>query len=1020
MEFYKNLTSRSKPKITVCNAKTAYTKFTYFPDFERFGRKGYGPNFIAMMKKMAYDIAFSTGVKVKFNGEFIKIKDMNQYAKLFFDGNRNMLALDSVSTKNGDCNVLIVEQTDDEADEFGMRQISFANGNYTRDGGIHVTTCEDVIFKAMRTWWNEKNKPKAKGKSQKAIEKAKKDDKETPKVKKGDLEKYFFLFVTCTVKKPEFSSQTKYYLDGPKPPAPTIEQSHINKMAKWNFVESVEELLNSRLRRKIRSTEANKGGYVGSFGKKAKEANYAGKKGYKDQCVLFITEGDSAKGMVDNGITLLDRGQDYYGTFALKGKFLNVTNASLKDINNNEEVQMLKKILGLHYGDHYENDEDFESVRYQKKIVLVADADDDGIHIEGLVNNFFVRQFPGLVKRGLIGKLRTPIIRAKKGSQTEYFFTKKSFKIWLKKQGFKEGDIKGWNLKYYKGLGTLEDDDVEYIFTKKLEFVDYTYDDDDKEAMDKAFDKKYTDQRKEWLHETVYKHRGEESDSDEEELEDIIEVEDQDILTMTEFVNHVLINFYVDDNDRSLPSVFDGLKESQRKILYGCFLKKIYKNEQEMKVAQLGAYVAANTNYHHGEVNLFSTIVKLAQGFVGTNNIPLLVNNGNFGTRHSVADLNGAAAPRYIYTYVDPITRFIFREEDEKFGVLKYTEDEGKQGEPEHYLPIIPMLLVNGAQGIGSGWSTTIPQYNPLDLIKWVQIHIYNRFEKGDNGKLKEYPELNPWYNGFKGEIIKEDAKNTYTICGNMYKHPKKKDTFVIDELPVGMWSEKLKEKLEKMTEEKLIDPPMINHGKNSVNFEVKCKTNFTLNITNNMKCLKEKRSFNNLVTLCENGIPKKNNSPESIIKQFFNARYLGYVTRRKNMLEYLKNEHIKAKNKYRYVVLVYNKKINMRSFEDVNGLEAFLEKPTVDGIEPFNRVNGTYDYLTRMLMTSMTKKNIERLKDDIEKLKTEHANVAKKKSWMLWKEDLEELKNAYPSFLERRNWEKVKGGKSMVVKKKK
>jgi len=109
-----------------------------------------------------------------------------------------------------------------------------------------------------------------------------------------------------------------------------------------------------------------------------------------------------------------------------------------------------------------------------------------------------------------------------------------------------------------------------------------------------------------------------------------------------------------------------------------------------------------------------------------------------------------------------------------------------------------------------------------------------------------------------------------------------------------------------------------------------------------------------------------------------------------------------------------------MRSFEDVNGLEAFLEKPTVDGIEPFNRVNGTYDYLTRMLMTSMTKKNIERLKDDIEKLKTEHANVAKKKSWMLWKEDLEELKNAYPSFLERRNWEKVKGGKSMVVKKKK
>jgi hypothetical protein len=173
-------------------------------------------------------------------------------------------------------------------------------------------------------------------------------------------------------------------------------------------------------------------------------------------------------------------------------------------------------------------------------------------------------------------------------------------------------------------------------------------------------------------------------------------------------------------------------------------------------------------------------------------------------------------------------------------------------------------------------------------------------------------------------------------------------------------------------------------------------------------------------VALGVNGVPTKYDTVEDIIKEFFQARYLAYVDRRKKMLEHLKNEHIKAKNKYRYVVLVYNKKINMRSFEDVSALETFLENPSVKGVAPFQRVNGTFDYLTRMLMTSMTKKNIEKLKADIEKLKAEHTTVANKKSWMLWKEDLAEIKGSYQSFLTRRDWEKTKGGKKKRVAKKK
>lgn len=1103
MEFMDNLTKRSKPKVTAFSGGAAYTKFTYFPDFERFGRESYGPNFIAMMKKMAYDIAFSTGIKVKFNGQLIKVKDITKYAELFFEGSRNMLKLESVTKAGCSCEVLVVEQTVEEAEEFGMRHVSFANGNYTRDGGIHVTVSEDLIFKTMRTWWNDKSKVKVRGKSEKAKEKAKEENKNVPLVKKGDLEKFFFLFVTCVVKKPDFNAQTKYYLEGPKPQPIQVEDKHFKKMDKWEFVTYVQEMLESRLNRKIKKTEGNKSGYVGSFGDKANDANYAGKATHKKECVLFITEGQSAKGMVDTGISLLENGQDYHGTFALKGKFLNVTNANAKQINANEEIQMIKKILGLHYGDDYDKDEDFDSVRYQKKIVLVADADDDGSHIEGLVYNFFIKQFPGLVRRGLIAKLPTPIIRARKGAKVEYFFTKKKFRKWVKKMGMKENDIKGWELKYYKGLGTLENEDVEYIFTEKLDYVLHTYSDDDIEAMNKGFNSENADDRKLWLHEIVYKKRGgrsskispkqsagkgkgkgskkgtpaqkaaeEEEEEPAEEVEEVevevdedgnpvpvadlpeIEIEDRDELTMTEFVNHILINYHIENNNRSLPSVYDGFKESQRKIMYGCFMRRLF--TKEMKVAQLAGFIANNTNYHHGEVNLFDTITKMAQGFVGADNIPLLIGNGNFGSRHSGgkngAKLNGAAAARYLHTIIDPITRLIFREEDELYGVLKPTVDEGKEGEPEHYLPVIPMLLVNGAQGMGSGWSTTIPQYNPSDLIEWLLTHIHNKFECGGDGEtdeeFREYIKLIPWYNGFTGEIVEvEEKKNTYIISGRLEEHPTKKDTFVIDELPVGMWTNAMKERLEKLCEEKMIDKPSSNHGRNSVQFEIKCKPHFTLNIENNMSCLVDKCSFNNLVALGENGVPSKYEGAEDLMKEFFNVRYKAYVTRRENMLKALAQEHIKAKNKYRYVSLVYSKKIDMRSFKDVAELEEFLENPTGE-IEPFQRVvsgkgkakaneseggsgdgdggdeandggeaqedvaKGSFKYLTSMLMTSMTEKNMEKLKKDIEVIKAKHSAILKKKGWMMWKEDLEELKEAYKGFLVRRDWGLTKGGK--------
>ena len=157
----------------------------------------------------------------------------------------------------------------------------------------------------------------------------------------------------------------------------------------------------------------------------------------------------------------------------------------------------------------------------------------------------------------------------------------------------------------------------------------------------------------------------------------------------------------------------DGLKPGQRKILFSCFKrgKSIIKNE--IKVAQLAGYVSEHSAYHHGEASLAGTIVGMAQTFVGSNNIALLHPAGQFGTR--LLGGKDAASPRYIFTKLPALTRLIFHPDDE--ALLEYLEDDGQKIEPKWYLPILPMVLVNGAEGIGTGWSSSVPNYNPRDVV---------------------------------------------------------------------------------------------------------------------------------------------------------------------------------------------------------------------------------------------------------------------------------------------------------------
>jgi DNA topoisomerase-2 len=215
-------------------------------------------------------------------------------------------------------------------------------------------------------------------------------------------------------------------------------------------------------------------------------------------------------------------------------------------------------------------------------------------------------------------------------------------------------------------------------------------------------------------------------------------------ITLKDMVNKELIHFSVYDNARSIPNYIDGLKPSQRKILYYMLKKNITEN---IKVAQLSGYVSAETSYHHGEVSLQKAIVCMAQNFIGANNINLLYPSGNFGTRPFGG--SDASSARYIFTRLDKITKVVFNDKDS--DLLKYLEDDGQTIEPEFFLPIIPMILVNGCEGIGTGYSTFIPCYSPLQIIDNLIYIIDNKGQVDDSSELTE---LIPYYKNFKGEIV--------------------------------------------------------------------------------------------------------------------------------------------------------------------------------------------------------------------------------------------------------------------------
>jgi len=479
-----------------------------------------------------------------------------------------------------------------------------------------------------------------------------------------------------------------------------------------------------------------------------------------------------------------------------------------------------------------------------------------------------------------------------------------------------------------------------------------------------------------------------------------------------EFINRDLIHFSNRDLERSINHICDGLKESTRKILFACLKRKLFTNE--IKVAQLAGNVSEVTAYHHGEQSLQQAIIGMSQIFVGTNNINLLVPNGQMGSRlQGGAD---ASSPRYVFTLLSELTKLIFKEEDN--AVLNYLEEDGQSIEPEYYMPIIPVILANGGLGIGTGFSTNVPQFDPYDIIssciricdaitakQIVNEDVTSMHEVIDAMPLSEFT---PWYLGFTGSIEKTD-KGTFISKGTHRWIDS--DTLEITELPIGIWTEDYKEFLEGLISNNANFLKSVENHYTSKNVKFtlhfngdirtklgdKFETEFKLVSSKNM-------SINNMHLYNSNGAIKKYENTSYILKEWSLMRITKYDERKKYQIKILEKDHNMLSTKIRFIIDVIEGRIQImnKKITEISQRLVELKYPKINEINTDDTNDNGYSYLLKMPISQLTydrkiilEKEVADLADKINELK--NTSIEK-----IWKEELMELLEAWNNHREK------------------
>ncbi|SNW62806.1 DNA topoisomerase II [Orpheovirus IHUMI-LCC2] len=1000
-----------------------YVEIEYHMDFERFAMTGYTQESMFLFARHAADVSFTSKVPVYFNGMTLDNSDIGDYCLPYAQSDDPAVIIyreyaNGVPTVNKKIKGNIVTTSVNPAvpvlemavmeTAYAGKVISFVNGMCTKEGGVHVEAALKAITTPILDLINSGN-PSRTGKGRKGAKVPdEKEEKSTgAKITPSDITPHLTLIIAVRVENPSFKSQTKEFLTKPRPKV-NISADALNPMKKWDIVDLLWKQLEAKKFALLRKTDGKSRGRFDDG--KVRHANNAGDG--KTDCTLIIVEGDSAKSYPTKLLSEMEKnrkdkevtGRDIFGIWPIRGKIINTMKATVEQLSNSDIICNLKKILKLQEGVDYSDPANFATLNYQR-VVILADADDDGKHIIGLVICYFYVRFRSLLQRGYINFMRTPLIRLKRkdgNNKGKAFFTMKEFDEWkLQNPNVK---INHGDIKYCKGLGSSSDKEIAGDYPSNIRQIMCVYDDEVQEldqygnivkidraaeAMNLAFHPTYANQRKEWIEKWVP-----------------AEIPSNLVyLPISQFIKSELIEYGYRDLVRSIPNVMDGLKDGQRKALFGILLRwynrgpnsakvgkkvkvgnekiKEKKNFKPATVEIYGSYASSITAYHHGPANMCKTVVNMGQSYVGSNNMPYFEADGQLGSR----DLDGKDSAQNRYPSVTPSwwIPYVYREEDDP--ILKYKEEQEMTIEPEEYLPILNMELINGFSGIAVGFSTFGLKHNPRDNANWLKARLMGQVPT----------EFIPWYRGFRGtievkskdkghvvdilpEVQSEIVENVESVENNAESHNKYEDAkeddrswivvkgvfqntgkeIIVTEIPFTTSIDAYKQFLEKLKTNKKIKSFLDRSTADYPHFIIK---GFKEEANHKNLYLQRNLSMTNMVLL-DNGRPKKYASAHNIMETFYQKRLPWYQVRKDSILTKLNHKLKVISDKIKVIRLVKD------------GHVTIINRKKPDVMNELEKTHGiNKDNVSDLSLWSLTDDIIE---EHVNKLNKTHEDIQK------------------------------------------
>ena len=964
-----NMKEVSEPEIEPTKAKESYVEVTYTLDFEKFGyrKHEYTEEDFQLFERHCIDFAYSSGIPIKFNERRYNIQSDEEYIEFYFGKDKNRKILNwkeaeerteakgrsKQGTYTPETRVYVFD-TPNKGEVIG-----FVNGLMIKQGGTFV---DEVAKKFCQPIMDSFNK------------------ESDSRIGVGHILPHVTFLINCKFRiRPEFTSLTKVKLQNQflKFNGPSYDIAR--KVKSWDLI------TNLKYMQSIKITKKNDGKKVmGLLIKKAFDANLAGGP-QSERCILALSEGDSGNTAITEWRDQYPEGtgKDFLGSLPLRGKGLSVRKMDfgnkkhLERYNRNSEITKIKQMLGLKEGVDYSDDANFRKLRYHK-LWIFADMDDDGAHIISICLDFLATRYPGLLSRpDFVEYPLFPyvIIMSKNGKVTLRFYSMAEYKSWARVNG---SDAKWDKPRFLKGLGSMDPEDVagEYANFRRV-VCSYGRRDEDTLRMAFTAGPAAANIRKKWM--LAYTEPSAE-DYDFKKNFPYERIKDREIGSngylfqepIRHFLNIRLRQFSLATVRRCIPYLTSSLKTSQLDIVWGTldmWKPTVGKKKYTLtKLTTLGAHCITLTHYEKGETSLHETLKKMSLPYIGKNNLPYYTVKGGTGSRENGEKICSAA--RYLELSPQWWLPYVFRNEDRP--LLKMVKESGKELKPYLLRPILALVLINGARGAATGWSTEIPNFHPLDLVQW---HL-------DKLRGKTPKELIPWYRHFKGEVeikdvdsndrslrrpkkmendeedivetmdasqeedpdneddvaaVSEDADDNsksenekkekkeahlvkcLVLSGTMKRE--KDGSYLITELPVGRWTKPYvdsfkyaiaKDKKDK-TEKCILRQIKDNSDKNNIKIRVWPREEGNKLKRKQLDLVKSKR-LTNFLLLDDQGIPKKYKDATEILEDFHSGKLTHYKERKDYIVKKFEEEITDLKEKIRYIKHVIDKKLKVRN----------------------------------------------------------------------------------------------------------